>query len=233
LQSWNETSRTSFRIALIASDTSEVFVGAYDGSALPYESGSDDIEASGEDEPEGVIEPGACWLVQTPTTGTFFIETEAGWAPAAPSGAASVEPSDYEALRTEVEAASGVPNAEVVFAGLPPQDYPENGTLVSLTTNDESESGRDTITSPAESDDACDSVALGAGTPVDIVVLRGTSCEEAVSVAEEYDRSGIAPEPWSCFLGREGEPDVIACGYGGSSGAVQDFPHAFVGRHTG
>src|SRR4051812_41032046 len=66
LRSWNETSSQQARFALTArvvtSGSPQVYVGPYEGSAQPYESGVNDA-AGGRDEPDGQISAGDCWLL--------------------------------------------------------------------------------------------------------------------------------------------------------------------------
>jgi hypothetical protein len=66
--------------------------------------------------------------------------------------------------------------------------------------------------------------------PLRIVVLRGTTCTTARRVARYYDKHFVGPRPWECFLARAGDPEKIACAWGGRSGNVQKWPHAFVGK---
>ena len=76
------------------------------------------------------------------------------------------------------------------------------------------------------------------GTPTTIVVLRGTTCPQAVQVATAYVVS-TRPTPWQCGLAHapfdsyplpDGGTGIIgfSCGYG-QAGDLQAAPHAFIG----
>jgi len=65
-----------------------------------------------------------------------------------------------------------------------------------------------------------------------IVAIRGVSCEKAVKVARAYDHTGRQPGKWKCALGHGGR-GLFSCGYGASSGSIQDFPHALQAKGVG
>ena len=71
-------------------------------------------------------------------------------------------------------------------------------------------------------------------TPTRIVILRGTTCEQATRVLRLYDR-GTRPGTWRCMLTHapfdhiDGRIVGLACGRGGPAGDLRKRPHAFLG----
>jgi len=53
-----------------------------------------------------------------------------------------------------------------------------------------------------------------------------------VKVARAYDHKGKQPGRWKCALGHGGR-GLFSCGYGASSGSIQDFPHALQAKGVG
>ena len=86
---------------------------------------------------------------------------------------------------------------------------------------------------PASAKQSCGTIKSASIYPkAKITAIRGVGCKEAVKVARAYDHKGKQPGRWKCALGRGGR-NLFSCGYGASSGSIQDFPHALEAKGVG
>jgi hypothetical protein len=86
---------------------------------------------------------------------------------------------------------------------------------------------------PAAAKQGCGTIKSASIYPrAKITAIRGVSCKKAVRVARAYDHTGRQPGKWKCALGHGGR-NLFSCGYGGSSGSIQDFPHALGAKGVG
>jgi hypothetical protein len=229
LRSWNEAvggSETQnpaplWNVIFLTDEVGgKVFIGPYEGPPLDYEGNQDELDAAGNDKPDGVVRAGDCWVVWPATGrpgdsfGVFFLSTPEGWFHAAGSGSSD----DYQPLLAEIERAASEPNAQVVYVGLPVQDYPENGTLASLTDAGEQGATTGTVSDSAETPEPepgateCDpsSVAAALGeyaTLVGNISVEGISCEEA---AAEIVRIQLQTSSFECSRESTGEESSIS-----------------------